>query len=42
MNKSLVQASEDPDGALRFTLLRTVREFALEELRDAGSKLDDL
>jgi excisionase family DNA binding protein len=35
---SLVQRSDRPDGESRFTMLETVREFALEQLIDAGEE----
>jgi predicted ATPase len=38
--KSLVRRSEGSDGEPRFLMLETIREFALEQLRDTG-ELDD-
>jgi len=35
-NKSLLRHEEQPDGEARFFFLETVREFALERLREAG------
>ncbi|MDB4892859.1 MAG: hypothetical protein JWL61_4714 [Gemmatimonadetes bacterium] len=35
-NKSLLRHEEQPDGESRFLFLETVREFALERLREAG------
>lgn len=36
VEKSLVREREDPDGAPRFWLFETVREYAQERLRDTG------
>jgi predicted ATPase/DNA-binding CsgD family transcriptional regulator len=36
VDQSLVQKTEQPDGAPRFTMLETVREFGLERLADSG------
>ena len=36
VDKSLVQRREDPAGELRFEMLETVREYALEQLRQRG------
>jgi predicted ATPase/DNA-binding SARP family transcriptional activator len=38
VNKSLVQQSVQPDGEPRFSLLETVREYALDELRTSGER----
>ena len=35
-DKSLLQVLPGPDGAPRYTMLETVREFALEQLRETG------
>ncbi|HEV2072656.1 MAG TPA: LuxR C-terminal-related transcriptional regulator [Thermomicrobiales bacterium] len=40
VDKSLVRVVEVPDGTARYLLLETVREFALERLRDQGSEFD--
>ncbi|HEV2121311.1 MAG TPA: LuxR C-terminal-related transcriptional regulator [Chloroflexota bacterium] len=40
VDKSLVRVVEVPAGTPRYLLLETVREFALERLRDRGSELD--
>jgi tetratricopeptide (TPR) repeat protein len=37
-NKSLLRHEEQPDGDARFLFLETVREFALERLREAGQE----
>lgn len=36
VDKSLVNRTERPDGEMRFTLLETIREYALEQLTAAG------
>jgi non-specific serine/threonine protein kinase len=36
VDHSLVQRGEQPDGAVRFAMLETIREFGLEELEEAG------
>jgi DNA-binding CsgD family transcriptional regulator/Tfp pilus assembly protein PilF len=38
VTSSLVQRIDQPDGASRFSMLETVREFALEQLRLAGEQ----
>jgi predicted ATPase/transcriptional regulator with XRE-family HTH domain len=36
LNKNLIKQAEDKAGELRYSLLQTVREFALEKLRESG------
>lgn len=40
VDKSLLQRHHYPDGALRFRMLETIREYALEGLESSGSLLD--
>jgi predicted ATPase len=35
---SLVQVADDPDGERRYTMLETIREYALEQLRQHGEE----
>ncbi|KAB8145138.1 XRE family transcriptional regulator [Chloroflexia bacterium SDU3-3] len=36
LNQSLIQSHEDATGESRFTMLETIREYALEQLHDSG------
>jgi predicted ATPase len=36
VDKSLLRCAEDPDGETRFTMLQTIREYALEKLAESG------
>jgi predicted ATPase/transcriptional regulator with XRE-family HTH domain len=38
VDQSLLQGSSGPDGTPRFTMLETIREFALEQLAEAGER----
>ncbi|MBV9580573.1 MAG: response regulator transcription factor [Chloroflexi bacterium] len=38
MSKSLVLADQQPDGAVRFRMLETIRQFAVEALASAGEQ----
>lgn len=38
VNASLIRRNDDDAGEGRFTMLETIREFALEQLRDAGDE----
>lgn len=40
VDKSLLRCAEDPDGETRFTMLQTIREFALERLAEASEAAD--
>ncbi len=40
VDKSLVVASEEPDGSIRYRLLETIRQFAADELVKAGRAND--
>jgi len=38
VSKSLVLADQQPDGAVRFRMLETIRQFAVEALASAGEQ----
>ena len=39
-DQSLIRRYEQPDGSLRFTMLETVREYALERMQESGELAD--
>jgi hypothetical protein len=42
IDQSLVQRSEQPDGSSRYSMLETIREYALEQLAGASAANGDI
>ena len=42
VDKSLIAASEDRDGRMRYSMLETIRQYGLERLVDAGAEAEFL